>query len=106
MALAVILALVAALSYGVSDFFGGTAASRLRVIPTTLISYGAGTVAYGFLVLATGGQWSVEVVFWGSIAGVAAVLGFVTFYAAMAIGPMSLVSPLIAVISGDTRLIG
>ncbi len=99
MALAVILALGAALSYGVSDFFGGTAATRLRVIPTTLISYGAGTVAYAVLVLLTGGQWSIEVVFWGAIAGVAAVLGFVTFYAAMAVGPMSLVSPLIAVIS-------
>ncbi len=99
MALAVLLALGAAISYGVSDFLGGTAATRLRVIPTTLVSYGAGTVAYAILVLVTGGEWSVEVVFWGGLAGVAAVLGFVTFYAAMAVGPMSLVSPLIAVVS-------
>ncbi len=101
MALAVILALGAALSYGVSDFLGGTAATRLRVIPTTLISYGAGTVAYAVIVLITGGQWSAEVVFWGGLAGIGAVVGFVTFYAAMAVGPMSLVSPLVAVVSSS-----
>ncbi len=98
MALAVILALGSALAYGVSDFLGGTAASRLRVMPTTILSYAAATVAVLALVLVTGGVWSPEVWLWGSVAGVAAVVGFVAFYAAMAVGPMSLVSPVIAVL--------
>lgn len=98
MALAVILALGSALAYGVSDFLGGTAASRLRVMPTTILSYAAATVAVLALVLVTGGVWSSDVWLWGSVAGVAAVIGFVAFYAAMAVGPMSLVSPVIAVL--------
>ena len=98
MTVAVILALSAALAYGVSDFLGGTAASRLRVMPTTILSYAAATVALTGLVLVTGGVWSSDVWLWGGVAGVAAVIGFVAFYAAMAVGPMSLVSPVIAVL--------
>lgn len=98
MTVAVILALSAALAYGVSDFLGGTAASRLRVMPTTILSYAAATVALAGLVLVTGGVWSSDVWLWGGVAGVAAVIGFVAFYAAMAVGPMSLVSPVIAVL--------
>jgi drug/metabolite transporter (DMT)-like permease len=105
MGLAVIFALVSALSYGVSDFLGGTAATRLRVIPTTVLSYGAATVTLATLVLATGGVWSQPTVFWGAIAGVGAVVGFVTFYAAMAVGPMSLVSPLIAVLGSAVPVV-
>lgn len=105
MAIAVILALVSALAYGISDFLGGTAASRLRVIPTTLLSYSAATVALGILVLVTGGVWSAPVWLWGGIAGVAAIIGFVTFYAAMSIGPMSLASPLIAVLGSAVPVV-
>ena len=105
MALAVILALGSALAYGVSDFLGGTAAARLRVIPTTILSYVTATVVLTILILVTGGVWSGAVLLWGSVAGVAAVVGFVTFYAAMAIGPMSLVSPLIAVLGSAVPVV-
>ena len=98
MGLAVILSLAAAAAYGVSDFLGATAATRLRVIPTTVLSYAAATVTLAVLVLATGGIWSSAVVVFGGIAGVTALIGFVCFYAAMAIGPMNLASPLIAVL--------
>lgn len=99
MIFSVIAALIASVSYGVSDFLGAVAAMRLRVIPTTTISYAAATVALAVAVLITGGQWSLEVLAWGSIAGVCAVVGFATFYAAMARGPMSLASPFVAVLS-------
>lgn len=92
-------ALVASVSYGVSDFFGAVAATRLRVIPTTTISYAAATATLTAAILVTGGRWSAEVLIWGAIAGGCAVVGFVTFYAAMSRGPMSLASPLIAVLS-------
>jgi drug/metabolite transporter (DMT)-like permease len=105
MGLAVVFALVSALSYGVSDFLGGTAATRLRVIPTTVLSYGAATATLAMLVLVTGGVWSPPTLFWGAIAGVGAVVGFVTFYAAMAVGPMSLVSPLIAVLGSAVPIV-
>ena len=98
MTFAVIFALISALAYGVSDFLGGTAATRLRVVPTTLFSYGAALAVLAVIVVVNGGVWSPEVWWWGSVAGLAAILGFVTFYAAMAVGPMSLVSPVIAVL--------
>jgi drug/metabolite transporter (DMT)-like permease len=97
--ISVVAGLVASLAYGVSDFLGAFAAIRLRVIPTTTLSYAAAVVVLIAVVLVTGGVWSAGVLFWGAAAGVCAVVGFVTFYAAMSRGPMSLVSPLIAVLS-------
>lgn len=98
--ISIIAGLIASLAYGVSDFLGAFAAIRLRVIPTTTLSYTAAVLVLAIAVFVTGGGvWSPDVVFWGAIAGVCAVIGFVTFYAAMSRGPMSLVSPLIAVLS-------
>jgi drug/metabolite transporter (DMT)-like permease len=97
--ISIVAGLIASLSYGVSDFLGAFAAIRLRVIPTTTISYGAAVAVLAVVVVVTGDAWSAEVLFWGTVAGVCAVVGFVTFYAAMSRGPMSLVSPLIAVLS-------
>lgn len=96
--ISIIAGLIASFSYGVSDFLGALAAIRVRVIPTTTLSYAAAVVVLAIAVLATGGVWSSGVLFWGAVAGLCAVVGFVTFYAAMARGPMSLVSPLIAVL--------
>jgi drug/metabolite transporter (DMT)-like permease len=98
MILSVGLALTCALFYGVSDFFGGTAARRLRVMPSTAIIYGFGTVTLAIAVPLTPGTWSAGALIWGASGGVFAVVGLLTFYAAMAIGPMSLVSPLISVL--------
>jgi hypothetical protein len=54
-------ALAASVSYGVSDFFGAIAATRLRVIPTTTLSYAAATVTLTATTLVTAGRWSAEV---------------------------------------------
>jgi drug/metabolite transporter (DMT)-like permease len=97
--ISVVAALVASLSYGISDFLGAFAATRLRVVPTTTISYAAAVAVLTVVIVVTGGVWSPAVIFWGAIAGACAVVGFVTFYAAMSRGPMSLVSPLISVLS-------
>jgi drug/metabolite transporter (DMT)-like permease len=95
--LTVLISAAAALSYGVSDFLGAVGARRLRVLPGTTITY---LFAFGTLavVLAlVGGEWSAAALGWGAVAGVAAIAGFLAFYAALAAGPMSLASPLIAV---------
>ena len=96
--LSVALALASALSYGVSDFLGAVGARRLRVLPGTTITY---LFAFATLLIAlpiVGGAWSGDTVFWGSLAGVAAIVGFICFYAALAAGPISLASPLIAIV--------
>ncbi len=94
----VLLALTASVSYGVSDFAGAVAARRLRVIPATAATYSVALVTLAALLLVVPGAWSSGSVMWGAAAGIAAVVGFVAFYAALAAGPMSLAAPLIAVL--------
>ena len=45
------------------------------------------------------GRWSPEAVLWGGLSGVAGCLAIALLYACLAIGPMSILSPLTAVIS-------
>ncbi|QDZ14610.1 DMT family transporter [Humibacter ginsenosidimutans] len=94
----IVLALISALSYGFSDFFAGRAAGRNGVVRTTLVVYLAATAAVALSLLFVAGRWSPTGMLWGGIAGVLAIGGFLGFYAAMAAGPMSLVSPLISVL--------
>lgn len=93
-----VLSLLASLSYGVSDFAGAVGARRLRVLPATAVTYSFALVTLVIGLGIIGGEWSGNAVMWGAIAGVAAIVGFVCFYAALAAGPISLASPLIAVL--------
>ncbi|WP_308465252.1 EamA family transporter [Rathayibacter soli] len=92
------IALASAVIYGISDFFGGIASRRIRVLPTTTTTYLVALVVLLLGLLATGGTWSAAAVLAGSQAGGFALVGFLAFYAAIAIGPMSLVSPVIAML--------
>lgn len=94
----VALSLLSALSYGVSDFLGAVGARRLKVLPGTAVTYGFALLALLALLPIVGGEWTALAVLWGTIAGLSAIVGFLAFYAALAAGPMSLASPLIAVI--------
>jgi len=94
----VALSLIASVTYGTSDFFGGLAARRLNVLHATAGTYVAGTVVVGVGLLVIGGEWTMDATALGALAGVLAIIGFVTFYAALAIGPMSLLSPAIALV--------
>ncbi|MBH0129257.1 EamA family transporter [Salinibacterium sp. NK8237] len=98
MILSVVLALAAAVFYGVSDFFGGLSTRRLRVVPATTIIHAFATVSLLIAILFVPVSFEPDAVFWGGLAGLGAILGLLTFYAALADGPMSLVAPLIAVV--------
>jgi len=103
MSLFVALSLIASVAYGTSDFFGGLAARRLNVLHSTAGTYVAGTIVVGLGVvgmgvLGIGGEWTMDSTALGAVAGVLAIIGFVCFYAALAIGPMSLLSPAIALV--------
>ncbi len=90
------IALLSALAYGASDFFAGLAARRAAVLRTTVVTYAAGTLVLAALTLAYPHGAASSALAAGSIAGVFAVVGFLTFYAAMAAGPMGVLSPAIA----------
>jgi drug/metabolite transporter (DMT)-like permease len=97
--LSAILGLVGAAVYGSADFLGGLAAKRMRSVTVTAIAAVAGLL----LLLATypflGGAWTAEDVAWGVVSGVFGVFAIVLLYACLAIGPMSILSPLTAVVS-------
>jgi drug/metabolite transporter (DMT)-like permease len=91
---ALVLSLIAALSYGVSDFVGGLAARRTAVLSVLMVSYPVGCV--GLLAVApfAGGELTLRSVVVGAAAGLVSGLAIFWFYAALATGPMSVVSPL------------
>lgn len=98
MLVTVVLSLITASAYGVSDFLGAVGARRLKVLPGTTVTYGFALLTLLVMLPIIGGAWSETTVLWGAVAGVAATVGFLAFYAALAAGPMSLASPLIAVV--------
>ncbi|WP_173921592.1 EamA family transporter [Agromyces sp. Marseille-P2726] len=105
MILIVVLALGSALLYGVGDYFGGVAARRIPVLAASTINYAFATVVLVIALLVTGGAWSQAAVAGGLIAGVLAAVGFLAFYAALAAGPISLMSPLMALLSSAVPVV-
>jgi hypothetical protein len=96
--LVVILGLAASLFYGASDFLGALSARRLTVLKASVAIYVAATAVVGVALLVTPWSFSDQALWAGSVAGAFAAVGMVTFYAALAIGPMSLLAPLISLI--------
>ena len=94
----VLLGLGAALVYGASDFFGAFAARRIHLVTATLFNYAVAMIGILLALALIGGAWSFGAIEWGVICGVLAVFGLLAFYGVLAIGPMSLLSPLIALI--------
>lgn len=98
MGLVVVLGLAASLFYGASDFLGALSARRLTVLKASVAIYVAATVVVGIALFITSWTFSGQALWAGSVAGAFAAVGVVTFYAALAIGPMSLLAPLISLI--------
>jgi len=90
------IALLSAFAYGASDFFAGLAARRVSVLRATVVTYAAGTLGLAALTLVYPHRAGASALAAGSIAGVFAVVGLLTFYAALAAGPMGVLSPAIA----------
>ena len=98
MLIVVVLSLGAAAVYGASDFFGAFAARRIHLVTATLFNYAVAAMLILVGVVVVGGAWSGGA-FWSGVAcGALAVFGLLAFYGVLAIGPMSLLSPLIALI--------
>jgi drug/metabolite transporter (DMT)-like permease len=91
---ALVLSLIAALGYGVSDFVGGLAARRTAVLSVVMLSYPVGFAGLLAIAPLAGGAITVHGLLMGALAGVVSGLAIIWFYAALAAGPMSVVSPL------------
>lgn len=102
--LVVIVGLASALVYGAADFFGGQASKRVSPVRVVAFSAIIGLALLTVFHLFLGGRVTPEAVLWGGLSGIAGSMAILTLYAALAIGPMSILSPLTAVISAIVPL--
>jgi drug/metabolite transporter (DMT)-like permease len=82
----------------VSDFVGGIASRRVAALRVVLVSYPVAMVLLTVLALVFGGTVTTPAVVWGALCGISQAFGVWWFYAALAAGPISVVSPLTAIL--------
>lgn len=97
--LAIVFALASSAAYGCADFFGGLAARHMPVLRTVMIAAPVSLVTMVALWPFLGATWSREAVLWGGASGVASAFAFALLYRSLAIGPMSVISPITALVS-------
>lgn len=95
----VVLGLLAGITYGAADFIGGLASRRSSTLSVVVISQLVGLIILLALLplLPRGSPTSGDLV-WGALAGVAGAAGITLLYRGLAIGRMSVISPITAVI--------
>lgn len=97
--IALLLALGSSLAYGCADFLGGVGARRAHVLRTVMIAAPASLAVELLLWPLLGASFSTAVFGWGAASGVASAAAFALLYRTLAIGPMSVLSPVTALVS-------
>ena len=98
--MAVIFALLAALSFGCSDFFAGLASRAFPTAVVTCVVLGIGTLtAAVFALIFPGSGVGVSQLACGALSGVGSAVGTFSLYHALAVGRMSVVATVSAVLS-------
>ncbi len=92
-----LLAALSAVVYGCADYCGGTATRRLPAATVTVTSQLAGLLAVLILLTVVPGTPTVVDVGLGAIGGLAGGTGIMLLYRSLALGAMSVVSPVTAV---------
>lgn len=103
--LSVLFGVSGAIFFGAADYLGGIAAKFMGSLRTSWIAATLGllTMIVGFAL--TGGAWSVEAIYWGALSGVSGMLAIIFLYASLAIGPMSILSPIGALVAAVVPVI-
>ncbi|SOD88428.1 EamA family transporter [Streptomyces sp. Ag109_G2-15] len=88
-------ALTTSLLWGLADFGGGLLTRRTPALTVVVVSQAIAAVVLGVIVVATGGWSEAGPRLWFAVAaGLAGPLAVFSFYKALALGPMGVVSPL------------
>ena len=87
------------MAYGCADFLGGLMTRRSTVLGTVLIAAPASLAVELLLWPVLGADWSAAAIWWGAASGVASAASFALLYQCLAIGPMSVLSPITALVS-------
>lgn len=99
MTVAVTLALACSIAYGAADFLGGVAARGAHVLRVVVIAAPASFLVELLLWPLVGASFPPGAVTWGAASGVASAAAFALLYRTLAIGPMSVLSPVTALVS-------
>lgn len=91
-----VLALSAALSFGISDFAGGMVSRRRPAVAVVGVSQACSLVVLLTVMAVVGWPDGVGWLPWGALAGVFGAAGLVLFYQALAVGTVGVVSPISA----------
>lgn len=97
--LTVLFGLSGALVFGSGDFLGGLASKRMGAFLATGLAGLVGLFLLAGFTLFIPGEITTETVIYGLLSGVAGALAILLLYASLAIGPMSILSPLGALVS-------
>ena len=95
--MAALLAVLSSLMWGTADFLGGSVSRRMPALAVYGLSQAVGFVALVTVATATGawgapsGYWP-----WAIASSLLGLVGMLAFYSALSIGPMGIVSPLVA----------
>jgi drug/metabolite transporter (DMT)-like permease len=93
--LAVALAIGSSLVYGVSDFLGGVKSRTLPLVSVLLVSQGSALVLLAIFVIARGGDPpGGQFLVYAAIAGLSEAVGVAALYRGLAVGVMSIVTPI------------
>lgn len=95
----VLFALLAAGSYGISDFLGGYASRSAKALTVLLYNYPIGAVLMAGLLPLFPGSISSSTLLWSMLGGVCGMAGVGLMYSAMAVAPINIVSPVTGVLS-------
>jgi drug/metabolite transporter (DMT)-like permease len=95
----IVFALAAAVLYGSADFLGGAASRRSRALSVAVLSVPAGAVVMLLAAVVAGGPLPTAGLGWAVAAGAFGGIGLIAFYTGLAVGPMSVVAPVSALVS-------
>ncbi len=99
------LGLAAALCWGLADYFAAIASRRTGALRVVLGFHVVATILLAILLAATGGGLggvSGEEIAWFALIGALGWMSYLAFYRALAIGPISIVSPIVSAYAAVT----
>jgi drug/metabolite transporter (DMT)-like permease len=97
--LVIIFSLIAGLSWGISDFSGGVATKKISVYAVLFLSQIIGTIALLVIIFFSGEHFSSSDLGWAILGGIFGAIGLLALYRGLAVGIMSIVAPMSALIS-------
>lgn len=101
-----LFALIAAATYGISDFVGGFASRRISALNVLLVSYPVGGAIMAAALPFFGGPVSGRTLAWSLAGGLTGLAGVALLYSALAVAPMNIISPITAVMSAAVPVLG